>query len=102
MPTPSHTPTPWFIKNGQLKGQGLTTGVLYGGNPTELWRANAAFIVKAVNCHEELVEALQETKKMTDELLRTMDIDEDHWYRDDLVGLRVSVIQALAKAEAEQ
>jgi hypothetical protein len=35
---------------------------------------------------------------MTNELLRT--IDDGHWYSDDLVALRVKVLQAIAKAEA--
>lgn len=45
----------------------------------------------------EMLEALNQAKTMTNELLRTM--DDSHWYRDDLVALRVRIIQAIAKAE---
>ncbi len=66
-----HTPTPWKVflakNNGEsLLGIGEDTGagiVAYNGT---MWRdeaeakANAAFIVKAVNHHDELVEMVRE------------------------------------------
>lgn len=53
--TNQHTPTPWeFDKEHSAiidkNGMGIA------GNVDD---ADAAYIVKAVNCHEELVEALQ-------------------------------------------
>lgn len=65
-----HTPTPWVYES-----QGTSTGIYaknagYGmdnnivrvfDNPSkQIGEANAAFIVKAVNCHAELVKALKE------------------------------------------
>jgi hypothetical protein len=70
--TTQHTPTPWktngrYILDGdsfskpsiamvtQLKGKNNNEDVAF----QELAEANAAFIVRAVNCHGELVEAIQ-------------------------------------------
>jgi hypothetical protein len=106
-----HTPTPppWE-KSGDLIVKDLSydktvTAAYYeiattniGHWTTEQKEANAAFIVRAVNAHEELLEAVKASATMTNELLRT--IDDGHWYSDDLVALRVKVLQAIAKAEA--
>ncbi len=56
-PTPQHTPTPWSIIEGRqltnIKGpNGQQVGQL---DMRENGKVDAAFIVKAVNCHEELV-----------------------------------------------
>jgi hypothetical protein len=68
----AHTPTPWriqFLGNAEadLIHKGTFAGITAGsGRPEQLdrgdlaeWEANAAFIVRAVNAHEELVAALQ-------------------------------------------
>ncbi len=51
-PTPQHTPTPWGYESLKerftLEGDGLKIGNIK-------IEANTAYIVKAVNCHEELV-----------------------------------------------
>ena len=79
----THTPTPWKITGATLVySNGSETGgtVCVCGEPrettvveyrrTEPWKpgfeeaaANAAFIVKAVNSHEALVEALREVRR---------------------------------------
>jgi len=67
-----HTPTPWFASaqpEGRfdiLDGPNLNTATVlctryeYSERKDEM-HANAAFIVKAVNSHEQLVAALRET-----------------------------------------
>lgn len=68
-----HTPTPWEISRSKYKGQ-EHLGLRNVDSLTEaVWRvdsgaglnpardeANAAFIVRAVNAHDELVEALSD------------------------------------------
>lgn len=56
---PQHTPAPWYV------GESLRGITLYDADKLPLLGMNpnsdvdAAFIVKAVNCHEELVSALR-------------------------------------------
>ncbi len=77
-PRIDHTPTPWEWQGVVTEGEEAGCAFIIGGNlgglvcgalprPTELdsgdfsrVEANAAFIVKAVNCHDELVEAARE------------------------------------------
>lgn len=58
----SHTPTPWHIVGDRIVFSGHTTiakmEVLHSELSVETIAANAAFIVRAVNAHEVLVEAL--------------------------------------------
>lgn len=54
----SHTPTPWVATEKHIHtihgpGSGYNVGTLIS-------EEDAAFIVKAVNCHEELVKCLDE------------------------------------------
>ena len=49
---------------------------------------------------DALAEALENAKSMSNELLRTM--DDGHWYHDDLVSLRVRIINALAAYRAKE
>ena len=72
-----HTPTPWksnsmeiFTDAGKTsKRIAFATGYAQGDqNTLDEIRANAAFIVKAVNMHDELVEALQEWLDEADRL----------------------------------
>ena len=60
-----HTPTPWavgaraFLRVETSDGKTVATT----GSDSDLrdqWEANAAFIVKAVNAHDALVEALED------------------------------------------
>ncbi len=61
-----HTPTPWYIHNGTIRGDSgdviAETKMDHckpGQDHTEENAANAALIVKAVNSHGALVEALR-------------------------------------------
>lgn len=72
----THTPTPWkigAINNDPRRGVVGETAIInssaycvavaiprgqHGDLAPEITRANAEFIVRAVNCHEELVQAL--------------------------------------------
>lgn len=63
----THTPTPWKHlgfgrgKFGAVLEKSNITVILgeCHGNETDLADQNAAFIVKAVNCHDELVSTLK-------------------------------------------
>lgn len=63
---PKHTPTPWKLENSSTvivpDGAGGTIAEVYGDDVKEQ-KANAAFIVKAVNAHDVLVTALRRTEK---------------------------------------
>lgn len=61
----------------------------------ERWRANAAYIVKAVNCHERLVEALKNIQHILDsDKVRGMSIHQD------IPNAMLAIQYALAAAEA--
>jgi hypothetical protein len=71
--TPQHTPTPWKIaKYGHVITEGMTgldsvcTSGL-GMSHSEEAKANTVFIVKAVNSHEELLEACKQARKFVSE-----------------------------------
>jgi hypothetical protein len=60
MKTPSHTPTPW-MRNGagiSTESSSASLCVCAGVEGQE----NAAFIVRAVNSHQELMEALKNVR----------------------------------------
>ncbi len=60
-----HSPIPWNVIEGDslLVGDSQALTILDCATPSgarqRVAEANAAFIVKAVNCHDHLVEALQ-------------------------------------------
>lgn len=83
----AHTPTPWTKgKHGDMRapdGQQVTT---YGLNiaavmssPSDEDRANSAFVIKAVNAHHELVEALQQARIAVAELCQGQDAANECW-----------------------
>jgi hypothetical protein len=65
-----HTPTPWKVfttRNGYFIGIGEPTGEGITDRSFGVWRgsgaealANATFIVRAVNVHDDLIEALKD------------------------------------------
>jgi len=65
-PGAEHHPTPWTVKRGQLVDRDGNEVVVHGFNaaqrtssPTDKERGTGAFILRAVNSHEPLVEALR-------------------------------------------
>lgn len=73
MNTNKHTPTPWYlspISCDVWANPGFTICEVYpSGHETEEKKANAEFIVRACNCHDELVIALDDcVSVMTKEL----------------------------------
>lgn len=61
MTAPKHTPAPWHAENGTIYSQYATIGSAHGKTRNDAENdANAAFIVRAVNAHDALVEALEE------------------------------------------
>lgn len=73
MTNTKHTPTPWhYVENKRLGLMQICDTIYHNKGETSLItsintndphlhnaQANAAYIVKAVNCHEQLVEALK-------------------------------------------
>lgn len=53
-----HTPTPWVKRQHQLFGEDPARPIATCNVITRDGEANAAFIVRAVNAHEELVSLL--------------------------------------------
>lgn len=103
-----HTPLPWATDNDDpviiVNAEGSSLGEITSGDPyigrhEEL--ANAAFIVRAVNCHAELVAALKiETAALERAIRRGIDDPE---IADDAVAnhVRLAPMRALlAKASA--
>jgi len=60
-------------------------------------KGNAAFIVKAVNCHDELVEALEKAEKF----IGNLDPDKETYPYHELIDTVKSIEQALAKVEVK-
>lgn len=101
----THTPTPWkmftteigtYIGVGEETGEGiLDVGFGVWRSPDEA-KENAAFIVKACNLHEELVDAL---KRIHNRSLPFFD-DDDKERRRQLSHVKSIAEIALAKAGA--
>jgi len=106
---PDLTPVPWELRAGdnyfieaagypkefphRFKHDDLGDCVAYIGNRTgDFGEANAKFIVKAVNCHDSLLEACKKARKV----MRENSTPIDEW--DDTFK---SLTAAIAKAEAE-
>lgn len=57
-----HTPTPWVNRHGRIEGEDggfwIAEVVAYYAEHEAAQRANAEFIVRACNAHEQLVTAL--------------------------------------------
>lgn len=104
-----HTPTPWNIEGKLNKHQegllitsrdGLSiVAEMSGGLPFYEVEDNAAFIVRAVNCHEALLEALDAYVTMHDKKRFQMPEDNENegkiWRR-----IRDIAQQAISKAAA--
>lgn len=65
MTTNAHTPTPWSAefsggRGAWIKGANSEWSALACGDTDDSANHNAAFIVRAVNAHEELVAALKQ------------------------------------------
>jgi len=98
-----HTPTPWHRnvspaykypifadKNGDAKGRDwIHIAAVLSGNPNQ--EADLDFIIRAVNSHEALLEALKAAKNLLDEQA----IDDGHHAEYTMIE------QAVAKAEGK-
>lgn len=112
-PQPQHTPTPWAaIDSVWKRADGLyecaivrpvtqTKLAMAFGRTEEEAKANAAFIVRAVNAHEELV---KELRRVAEDMNTLVDNDE-HWnraqMREVLFAIQSNATNALAKAEGK-
>lgn len=82
---PQHTPTPWYVSENTLNDEstkqtiwiddmsGNAVFVLpkMGGRTYQAQMEDAAFIVRAVNCHEELVQSIKEMREYVEEAYET-------------------------------
>lgn len=101
----SHTPTPWQlgVENEYVEGINIwhgpvefianVRGTKGMGNPQEVAKANAAFIVKAVNAHEDLVGLVKELKEVVADAYAPLG--------ETLKALVYSADKALARAEGK-
>ena len=103
----THTPTPWDLSCHTYDGQQLidigtkTTSIAIITEGEESWledRANASFIVRACNAHEDLVAALLDAR-VDLELARMNQKDDE--IRESLKDTILKVRAALAKARGE-
>ena len=57
-----HTPTPWFVERDCIHNNEveilMLDGIVGKNSRPEEYKANAEFILRAVNCHDDLVKAL--------------------------------------------
>ena len=99
-----HTPTPWkvnkraaFLVEAENRSIGSVGGYSDGTDDTHFEnKANAAFIVKAVNSHDKLLNTLKEVEYFLTQ------IDPVHWpsrkgARQEIAAVR----EAIKQAEAE-
>lgn len=81
MTRPAHTATPWVAEPGAKRGAWIkgATGewsALACGDTDESAAANAALIVRAVNCHDELVKALEDVLSFMEDNYNESETDE--------------------------
>jgi len=72
----THTPTPWIVEDGYIKCPKHNIGSVNSCRSTE-GSANAKFIVRAVNAHDALVEALELHDEAARELHGTSYVNTD-------------------------
>lgn len=98
---PQHTPTPWTVSERQAMGIGhqaviseMTDEVIARMDflNEDDGKSNAAFIVRAVNAHEDMKAALEQCEGF---LKAMMDLEKHKGAR----ALLVKVLQALKKGE---
>lgn len=65
----THSTTPWDVATGYHGAEIYANGTI-ARIPDDMrnWEANAAFIVKACNCHDELIEALKTLSNQADSM----------------------------------
>lgn len=87
---PSHTPTPWHVEDQDIMSGEIEIALVSAYNTNR--KANAAYIVKCVNAHEELVRLVRKA----DNYIRNQEraIPEDH-------GNDCQYCRALAQAEGK-
>ena len=101
-PAVSHTPTPWT-----LNGNAITSWVSKDGDhicfaemsklsKAQNWAQDAAFIVRAVNSHDELLKAMRKAVKR----LRDGDGSDSFFPEQDSEAIEI-IEQAIAKAEGK-
>ena len=102
-PEPQHTPTPWeaVIKGSQIyiqnREKGYTVAIIESCTDFVYSEdaANAALIVRAVNAHKMLLEALKDATRLVVECIpEDPEFPEFKKYKKDL-------LQAIAKAEGK-
>jgi len=89
---PQHTPTPWrkILAPTQIVTDQFVVATLHNENSY----ANAEFILRAVNSHEELIMALRKLRRALDEMSLNP--------HDEFYNLAEIATDALAKAEGKR
>jgi len=89
-----HTPTPWENRGYYVVANGMHVAECLPRQKPQVkeCEANAAFIVRAVNSHEELIGALKFTNAV---------LSQNKVFPDDLLLIKNELLKALAKAEAK-
>ena len=103
-PLANHTPLPWkyvseydeaYIDGPEPSQKGIINFYLCD---TEVGHANAAYIVRAVNAHEELIAALNEAVKIMESMGGYLEEPEAKTFKR---LIQAKVLPAIAKAEGE-
>jgi hypothetical protein len=107
-----HTPTPWHYRAGEILAGTQeveiaeiklpTKDVIGPGNDhREMWERqaddNAAFIVRAVNCHEEMLSALRIAQVTIHATWKSLNLPKDG----NVAKAFQDISQAIAKAEGK-
>lgn len=104
----AHTPTPWKVyrtPSGAIRGIGEANGDGILDHHGGFWRmgaeaeANAAFIVRAVNAHDDLIETLHEVAEFLDNQSDVEDGDYGVPRPNRAMQLLIEVRNAISKAE---
>lgn len=93
-----HTPTPWsFVDTNMQTKDGVEVHRWFnaGGLPLPLTDANAAFIVRAVNSHEDMLDVIKRAKRVVAESCGYNDGVRFH------TDLLRDIESAIAQAEGE-
>jgi len=104
-----HTDLPWQVKHSDVEDQYLITGpggcyialVDDQGEPIDN-QANAEFICRACNSHEELVEALTEARDYLNTIGNTLPEDVEDFVCNSVEDVEDRLSKAIAKADKER
>jgi hypothetical protein len=103
-----HTPLPWTLSDNphqkeclDILGSGYVVASAWaGGDMDNDYEANAEYIVRAVNSHEDLLEALKELEGEFNQVFTALQEEEKLTFGPLSAGVVGRAVAAIAKAEA--